>query len=67
MWWQYKHERVAYQSMKDRAILRSVIETCKIDGISIVKYFIAIVDGGCSSRIDFEKLLPLAFRPAPQS
>lgn len=40
------------------AIIRSFVETCKLEGISIVKYFTAFFKAVCGGRTDFENLLP---------
>ena len=40
------------------AILRSFVETCKLEGISIVRYFTTFFDAVCGGRTDYENLLP---------
>lgn len=48
----------SHRGAKVRAILRSFVETCKLEGISIVKYFTAFFRAVCSGRTDYENLLP---------
>ncbi len=48
----------SHRGAKVRAILRSFVETCKLEGISIVKYFTSFFKAVCSSRTDYENLLP---------
>lgn len=48
----------SHRGAKVRAILRSFVETCKLEGISIVKYFTAFFRAVCNGRTDYENLLP---------
>ncbi len=48
----------SHRGAKVRAILRSFVETCKLEGISIVKYFTSFFKAVCSGRTDYENLLP---------
>ena len=48
----------SHRGAKVRAILRSFVETCKLEGISIVKYFTFFFEAVCSGRTDYENLLP---------
>ena len=48
----------SHRGAKVRAILRSFVETCKLEGISIVKYFTSFFEAVCSGRTDYDNLLP---------
>ena len=43
----------SHRGAKVRAILRSFVETCKLEGISIVKYFTSFFEAVCSGRTDY--------------
>ena len=48
----------SHRSAKICAILISFVETFKLEGISIVKYFMSFFEVVCSGRTDSENLLP---------
>ena len=48
----------SHRGAKVRAILRSFVETCKLEGISIVKYVTSFFEAVCSGRTDYDNLLP---------
>lgn len=48
----------SHRGAKARAILRSFVETCKLEGIGIVNYFTSFFKAVCSGRTDYENLLP---------
>lgn len=52
----------SHSGAKIHAILRSFVETCKLEGISIVKYFTTFFKAVCSGRTDYENLLPATIK-----
>lgn len=48
----------SHHGAKARAILRSFIETCKLQGIGIVRYMTDYFNAVCTGRADYENLLP---------
>lgn len=48
----------SHEGARVRAILRSFVETCKLEGISIVNYFTSFFEAVCGGRTDYENLLP---------
>ncbi len=48
----------SHRGARVRAILRSFVETCKLEGIGIVNYFTNVIMAICSGRTDYENLLP---------
>ena len=48
----------SHRGARARAILRSFVETCKLEGIGIVNYFTSFFEAVCSGRTDYENLLP---------
>ena len=48
----------SHRGAKARAILRSFVETCKLEGIGMVKYFTNFFKAVCSGRTDYGNLLP---------
>lgn len=54
----------SHRGAKVRAILRSFVETCKLEGISIVNYFTSFFNAVCGGRTDYENLLPVTINLA---
>ena len=48
----------SHHGARSKAVLRSFIETCRLQGISIVRYMTDYFNAVCSGRTDYENLLP---------